>query len=152
MEIHEDIGSWEQTFYLFMLSCHFHFTLYYDTCMSTLFGHVYLFYVLTMEVFTTSWWVVNQSIVAIVFIYASTGFRSHYPTFGGVELLFYILLTILYPTFGWVTPFDSYCYYCIYCFLIAGLSSRVCLWLFGGLVFADTRRHKRIGHAEILNF
>ena len=56
------------------------------------FGHVYLFYVLTMEVFTTSWWVVNQSIVAIVFIYESTGFKPHYPTLGGVELLFYILL------------------------------------------------------------
>ena len=28
----------------------------------------------------------------------------------------------------------------------------VCLLLFGGLVFANTRKHKRIGHAEILNF
>ena len=49
------------------------------------FGHVYLFDVLTMEVFTTSWWVVNQSIVAIAFIYASTGFKLNYPTLGGVE-------------------------------------------------------------------
>ena len=26
------------------------------------------------------------------------------------------------------------------------------LYCFGGLVFADTGKHKRIGHAEILNF
>ena len=49
---------------------------------------------LTMEVFTTSWWVVNQSIVAIAFIYASTGFKPYYPTLGGVELLNYILMLI----------------------------------------------------------
>ena len=61
--------------------------LYYDTCMSTSFGHVYLFYVLTMEVFTTSWCVVNQSIVAIILLYASTGYKLNYPTLGGVEPL-----------------------------------------------------------------
>ena len=51
------------------------------------FGHVYLFYVLTMEVFTTSWWVVNQSIVAIILLCASTGYKLIYPTLGGVEPL-----------------------------------------------------------------
>ena len=32
--------------------------------------HVYLCYVLTMRVFTTSWWVVNQLIVMVIFLYA----------------------------------------------------------------------------------
>ena len=32
--------------------------------------HVYLCYVLTMRVFTTSWWVVNQLIVIVIFLYA----------------------------------------------------------------------------------
>ena len=64
-------------------------------------GHMYLRYVLTMEVFTTSWWVVNQSIVAIVFIYASTGFKLNYPTLGRVEPLNYILvLTSILPLVG----------------------------------------------------
>ena len=87
MEIHEDTGSWEHPFYLFIFSCHFisccNMTLVYQLS----FGHLYWSYVLTMEVFTISWWVVNQSIVAIIFLYASTGWKLSYPTLGGVKLL-----------------------------------------------------------------
>ena len=56
-----------------------------------------------MGVFTTSWWVVNQPIVMVMFLIASTGLKLIYPTLGGVEPLFYILLPILYPTIGGVT-------------------------------------------------
>ena len=88
-------------FHLFMFSCHFHSMLYYDTCMSTSFGHVYLFYVLTMEVFTTSWWVVNQSIVAIVFIYAFTGYKLVILPLVGLNLyLCLLLLNCILPLVG----------------------------------------------------
>ena len=33
-------------------------------------GHMYLYYVWAMGVFTTSWWVVNQPIVVVILIYA----------------------------------------------------------------------------------
>ena len=59
-----------------------------------------------MGVFTISWWVVNQPIVLAIFMYASTDFRLDYPTLGGVEPLFYILLPILYPTIGGVTLYS----------------------------------------------
>ena len=52
------------------------------------FGHMYLSYVLTMDVFTTSLWVVNQPIVVIICSYAFTGYKLYYPTLGGVEPLF----------------------------------------------------------------
>ena len=65
-------------------------------------------------------------------------FKTLYPTLGGVEPIFCILSSIFYPTFGGVTLYDLCLYYCFYCFLIAGRCSRVCIILFGGLVFADT--------------
>ena len=52
------------------------------------FGHMYLSYVLTMDVFTTSWWVVNQPIVVIIFLYALTSYKLYYPTLGGIKPLF----------------------------------------------------------------
>ena len=73
-------------------------------------GHLYYSYVLTIEVFITSWWVVNQSIVTIILFYASTGFKLDYPTLGGVKPLIYILLSILYPTLGGVTPLQYCCF------------------------------------------
>ena len=75
--------------------------LFYDTCLSISFGHVYILYVLTMEVFTTSWWVVNQSIVAVIFIYAFAGFRLYYPTFGGVKPLIWPIVDYIVSYHWW---------------------------------------------------
>ena len=59
------------TFYLFyaFLSFTFHVS-YYGTCMPVSLGHCIYIMFLTMGVFTTSWWVVNQPIVMIIFPYA----------------------------------------------------------------------------------
>ena len=61
-----------------------------------------LSYVLTMDVFITFWWVVNQPIVAIIFLYASTGYKLYYPILGGVKPLhLHIIACIVsYPWWG----------------------------------------------------
>ena len=43
---------------------------YYGTCMPNFLGHCTYIMFLTMGVFTTSWWVVNQPIVMVIFLYA----------------------------------------------------------------------------------
>ena len=62
---------------------------------------MYLCYVLTMGVFTTSWWVVNQHIVLVIFMYASTGFKLVYPTFGGVKPLFWPIVDYIVSYHWW---------------------------------------------------
>ena len=58
-------------FYLFTLSCHFipycSMTLYVDFPLNI--GTYVLCFILTMGVFSTSWWVVNQPIVMNIFPY-----------------------------------------------------------------------------------
>ena len=76
--------------------------LYYGTCMPNFLWTLYLCYVLTMGVFTTSWWVVNQPIVVIIFMYASSGFRLIYHTYGGVKPLIWPIVDYIvsYPWWG----------------------------------------------------
>ena len=66
--------------------------------------------------------------------------------------LYFVYYWLFVSSFWRVDVFMIILLLLFYCFLIAGRCSRVCLLLFGGLVFADTRKHKRIGHAKILNF
>ena len=57
-------------YFILSLSCHFiPYCIMIPLCRLSV-EHVYLFYVLTMGVFTTSWWVVNQPIVMVIFPYA----------------------------------------------------------------------------------
>ena len=73
-----------------------------------------------------------------------------YPWWGETSILHIVGYIVSY--LWWGDAFMFILLLLFYCFLITGQCSRVCLLLFGGLVFADTRKHKRIGHAEILNF
>ena len=63
---------------------------------------MYLSYVLTMDVFTISWWIGNQPIVAIIFPCALLCFQTCYPTFGGVKplLLHIVAYMVAYPWWG----------------------------------------------------
>ena len=81
------------------------------------FEHVYLSYVLTMVVFTTSWWVVNQPIVVDIFIYAFSCFRLVILPLLGLKPLSLHIVAYFYTTFGGVTLYGLCCYYCFIAFL-----------------------------------
>ena len=130
----------ESMYFIYLcLLCHF-----ISCCNVTLvchlfFGHVYLLIFLTMEVFTTSWWVVNQSIVAIILLYASTGYKLIYPTLGGVKPLFWhnVALFVSYPWWG-----DTSMLILLLLLLLLSYSqvcSRVCLYYCLGASCLPTR-------------
>ena len=89
LEDYTKIPALESTFlYLFMFHVMFiSYCIKTIVCQFPLDTCIYVMF-LTMEVFTTSWWVVNQSIVAIIFLFASTCYKLIYPTLGGVKPLF----------------------------------------------------------------
>ena len=90
------------SFYLFYAFSSFTFHVsYYGTCMPVSLGHCIYIMFLTMGVFTTSWWVVNQPIVMVIFLYA-----------------FYILMFILYPTIWWGETLRFTLILCFICFII----------------------------------
>ena len=105
-----------------------------------------------MGVFTTSWWVVNQPIVVVIFIYAFSCFRLVILPLLGLKPLSLHIVAYFYPTFGGVTLYGLCRYYCIYCFLIAEICSHVCIIFVWGPRVCRHEDYKRIGHAEILNF
>ena len=69
------------------------------------FGHMYLLIFLTMKVFTTSWWVVNQFIVVVIFYYALTGYKLIYPTLGGVKPLILHIVGFIVSYLWWGDSF-----------------------------------------------
>ena len=113
---------------------------------------MYLYYVLTMGVFTTSWWVVNQPIVVVMFLIASIGLKLLCPTLGGVKPLFLHIVLCLYPTIGGVTLYDLCRYYCFYRFSYSREMFPCIFLIVWGPRVCRHGDYKRIGHAEILNF
>ena len=104
MDIHDDTGSWEHHFSLFILRF---YVIYISCCTMALVCRIflwtlYLCYVLTMGVFTTSWWVVNQPIVVAMFLIASTGFKTFlsYPWWGGTSNFSYCRSFLSYLWWG----------------------------------------------------
>ena len=89
----------------------FHFILFIVTPVShSPWTYVYTLCFWTMDVFTTSWWVVNQSIVVIFSSLLQVLKLLSYLWWG--ETFAYVILLLLLLLL-------------IYCFLIAGLCSRV---------------------------
>ena len=68
-DFHDDIGSWEQPLlYLRFLVISFPYCIMTLLCRLSVEHCIYVMF-LTMGVFTTSWWVVNQPIVMVIFPY-----------------------------------------------------------------------------------
>ena len=96
---------------LFMYLCYCTFILLWHLLV-TFYSNVCIFLCFWRWMFTTSWWVVNISIV-VIFPLCTIILITLYPSIEGV--IPFILLYILYPSFGGVYPY--YHIVVIYCFL-----------------------------------
>ena len=70
MDFHDDTGSWERFLLLYLRFTVISFHVVVWHFMPNFLGHCTYIMFLTMGVFTTSWWVVNQPIVMVIFLYA----------------------------------------------------------------------------------
>ena len=92
-----DTDSWERPFYLFYRLN----VIYISYCIMTIVCHLPLdscIYILclTLGVFTTSWWVVNQPNVDVTFIFASAVLNSISSLFTEWHFMVYAFIYVVY--------------------------------------------------------